>query len=317
MEDFEHYRPLQFSIAYRMTGSASEAEDIVQESYLRYQDKAAGEIRSLKSFLTTIVIHLCLDYLKSARVEREQYIGQWLPEPVMTTDTGLQPPAKVEQYESISLAFLVLLETLTPPERAVFLLHEVFDYSFQEIAEIIDKSPANCRQIFHRAGQHLAERRQRFNPSPETHRRLIERFVAASGSGNISALTELLARDVTAWADGGGKVQTVPRPIFGQKAVARFYISVASKLSPDLTTTIEEVNGALALLGWMGSRLDWILTLDIVDEHIQGLRVVMNPDKLAFIQNQLEERQLQQKGELASIQRQEVAQEDHLENPHR
>ena len=295
MEDFEMYRPLLFSIAYRMTGSASEAEDIVQESYLRYQDKATSGIRSLKSFLTTIVIHLSLDYLKSARVEREQYIGQWLPEPVLTMDKDLQPPAKVEQYESISLAFLVLLETLTPPERAVFLLHEVLDYSFQEIGEIIDKHPANCRQIFHRASQHLAERRQRFNPSPEMHRRLIERFVAACGSGNISALTELLARDVTAWADGGGKVQTAPRPIFGQQAVARFYIAITPKLSPNLTTTIDEVNGAPALLGWMGSRLDWILTLDIVDEHIQGLRVVMNPDKLAFIQRQLEKWQLQQK----------------------
>ena len=297
MEDFEIYRPLLFSIAYRMTGSASEAEDIVQESYLRYQGTAAGEIRSLKSFLTTIVVHLGLDYLKSARVEREHYIGQWLPEPVLMTDNDLQPPAKVEQYESISLAFLVLLETLTPPERAVFLLHEVFDYSFQEIAEIIDKSPANCRQIFHRASQHLAERRLRFNPSPEMHRRLIERFLAACGSGNLSALTELLARDVTAWADGGGKVQTAPRPIFGQHAVARFFIAITPKLSPDLTTTIDEVNGAPALLGRIGSHLDWVLTLDISDEHIQGLRVVMNPDKLAFIQRQLERRQLQQKAD--------------------
>jgi RNA polymerase sigma-70 factor (ECF subfamily) len=295
MEDFEMYRPLLFSIAYRMTGSASEAEDIVQESYLRYQDTAAGEIRSLKSFLTTIVVHLCLDYLKSARVEREQYIGQWLPEPVLTTDNDLQPPAKVEQYESISLAFLVLLETLTPPERAVFLLHEVFDYSFQEIAEIIDKSPANCRQIFHRASQHLAERQHRYNPSPETQHRLIERFLAACGSGNLSDLIELLTKDVAAWADGGGKVQTAPRPIFGQNAVARFYIGITSKLSPDLITTIEEVNGAPALLGWIGSRLDWVLTLDVVDDHIQSFRIVMNPDKLAFIQFQLEKRQLQQK----------------------
>ena len=291
MEDFEMYRPLLFSIAYRMTGSASEAEDIVQESYLRYRSAGAAEIRSLKSFLTTIVVRLCLDYVKSARVEREQYVGQWLPEPVLTRDDALQPSAKVEQYESISMAFLVLLETLTPPERAVFLLHEVLDYSFQEIGEIIDKSPANCRQIFHRASQHLAERRQRFNPSPETHRRLIERFVAACGSGSISALTELLAKDVTTWADGGGKVQTVPRPIFGQHAVARFYIAVAPKLPPNLTTTIDEVNGAPALLSWIGPRLDWILTLDIVDDHIQGLRVILNPDKLAFIQRQLEERQ--------------------------
>ncbi|HJT57526.1 MAG TPA: hypothetical protein VJ761_13580 [Ktedonobacteraceae bacterium] len=144
------------------------------------------------------------------------------------------------------------------------------------------------------------ERRQRFNPSPETHRRLIERFVAACGSGSISALTELLAKDVMTWADGGGKVQTIPRPIFGQNAVARFYIAITPKLPPNLTTTIEEVNGAPALLNWIGSRLDWILTLDIVDEHIQGLRVIMNPDKLAFIQRQLEERQRQQKKDKAT-----------------
>ena len=134
---------------------------------------------------------------------------------------------------------------------------------------------------------------------------------------DISALTELLARDVTAWADGGGKVQTVPHPIVGQHAVARFYISIASKLSLDLTTTVEVVNAAPALLGWMGLRLDWVLTLDVVDDHIHNFRIVMNPEKLSFIQRQLEKRQLQQKGELASTQRQEVAQEDHLENPHR
>src|SRR5579859_7460122 len=153
MEDFETYRPLLFSIAYRMTGSASDADDIVQEAYLRYRAAPAAEIHSLKSYLSTIVTHLCIDYLKSARAQREQYIGSWLPEPLLTADTGIMPLERVEQRESISLAFLVLLESLTPPERAVFLLHEVFEYSFQEIAEIIGKSAANCRQLFHRARQ--------------------------------------------------------------------------------------------------------------------------------------------------------------------
>src|SRR5215472_16577708 len=157
MEKFESYRPLLFAIAYRMLGSISEAEDIVQEAYLRYCSVSVDEIQSLKAYLTTIVTNLCLDYLKSARVKREEYIGPWLPEPVLTRDSGLLLTDTVERRESISYAFLVLLETLTPPERAVFLLHEVFDYPFQEIAEIIDKPATTCRQIFHRAKEHLAE----------------------------------------------------------------------------------------------------------------------------------------------------------------
>src|SRR5579859_1743959 len=176
MEDFEDYRRLLFSIAYRMTGSASEAEDIVQEAYLRYQAADASEIRSLKSYLSTIVTHLSLDYLKSARVEREYYVGAWLPEPLLTTTADLVPLETLEQRESISLAFLILLETLTPPERAVFLLHEVFDYPFQEIAEIIGKNPSNCRQIFHRAKHSIEERRPRFNPSSEQQEQLITGF---------------------------------------------------------------------------------------------------------------------------------------------
>src|SRR2546425_4561383 len=167
-EAFEIYRPLFFSIAYRMLGSASEADDMLQEAYLRYRTTPAAEIRSLKSYLTTIVTHLCLDYLKSARVQREQYIGPWLPEPVLTTEADDMPFETATQHESISLAFLVLLEALTPPERAVFLLHEVFEYDYQEIAQMLGKSPANCRQLFHRAKQYLAEHRHRFDASRET-----------------------------------------------------------------------------------------------------------------------------------------------------
>ena len=288
MEAFETYRPLLFSIAYRMTGSASEAEDIVQETYLRSRDTPPNEIRSLKSFLTTIATRLCLNYLNSARVEREQYIGIWLPEPVLTVDGNLHPEEQVEQQESLSFAFLVLLETLTPPERAIFLLHEVFDFPFQEIAEILDKTPATCRQVFHRAKEHLAARQQRFPSSSGKHRQMLERFLDACQSGNLSALTELLARGATAWADGGGKVRTVPRPIFGREAVARFFLGLARQLPVGLTTRIEEVNGASALLGWNEAHLEWVLLLDIRDDQIQNLRTVLNPDKLAFIHQQLQ-----------------------------
>src|SRR5216684_4630897 len=160
-EAFEHYRRLLFSIAYRMTGSASDAEDLVQETYLRYQVNASQEIISLKAYLTTIITHLALDYLKSARVAREQYIGAWLPEPLLTSEDGGFPLAELEKQEALSLAFLRLLETLSPPERAVFLLHEIFAYPFSEIGVMLSKSPANCRQIFHRARQALQDKRAR------------------------------------------------------------------------------------------------------------------------------------------------------------
>src|SRR5437016_2781323 len=158
-EAFERYRVLLFSIAYRMTGSASDAEDLVQETYLRYQASESSEIVSLKAYLTTIITRLALDYLKSARVAREQYMGAWLPEPLLTSEDGGFPLAGLEQQEALSLAFLRLLEALSPPERAVFLLHEIFDYPFSEIGSMLEKSPANCRQIFHRARQALQDKR--------------------------------------------------------------------------------------------------------------------------------------------------------------
>jgi RNA polymerase sigma-70 factor (ECF subfamily) len=290
MEEFETYRPLLLSIAYRMLASASEAEDIVQEAYLRYRSASIDEVRSLKSYLTTIVTNLCLDYLKSARVQRTQYIGPWLPEPVLTKDANLLLTDTVEQRESISFAFLVLLERLTPPERAVFLLHEVFDYPFQEIAQIIDKPPTTCRQIFHRAKEHLAERRQRFTPSPETQQQLMMRFAAACQSGNLPALTALLKQDVVSWSDGGGKTRAALRPIIGASNVARYWLSLNRKYLADykdFSLTINEVNGQLSALGWEGSQLVFVINLNIVDQHIASIHAILNPDKLAYIQQQL------------------------------
>ncbi len=290
MEDLETYRPLLFSIAYRMTGSASEAEDLVQESFLHFLNAPRGTIHSPKSFLTTIVVHVCLDYLKSARVEREHYIGTWLPEPVLTTDSELWPETSLEQKESLSLAFLLILETLTPPERAIFLLHEVFDYPFQEIAEIVGKSPAACRQILHRAHQHLAARQRRFIASPEVQSHLLQHFLLACQRGDLTALTELLAKESIAWADGGGKAKAMLRPIFGQGAVTRLLLGVTRKLPPGLRVSIEEVNSTPALVAWNGSCLEFVSMFDVSDQHIQNLYTVRNPDKLVFLQKQLAKR---------------------------
>jgi len=287
MEDLETYRPLLFSIAYRMTGSASEAEDLVQESFLHFLNTPHGTIHTLKSFLITIVVHVCLDYLKSARLEREHYVGVWLPEPVLTTDSELWPEANLERKESLSLAFLLLLETLAPPERAVFLLHEVFGYPFQEIAQIVGKSPATCRQILHRAHQHLAARQRRFETSPKVHAHLLQHFLLACQSGDLAALTELLAKDSIAWADGGGKAKAMLRPIFGQEAVVRLLLGIRRKLPAGLSASIEEVNSAPALVVWNGSRLEFVSMVDVSDHHIQNLYTIRNPDKLVFLQRQL------------------------------
>jgi len=286
-EEFEHYRVLLFSIAYRMTGSASDAEDLVQETYLRYQASASQEIVSLKAYLTTIITHLALDYLKSARVAREQYIGAWLPEPILTSEDGGFPLADLEQQEALSLAFLRLLEALSPPERAVFLLHEIFAYPFSEIGVMLSKSPANCRQIFHRARQALQDKRARFEPEPQRQRQLLLSFLSASQAGDMAALTSLLAQDAVSWSDGGGKVQSNLKPLHGQQAVARFWLSVTRKNQRPQTETLAEINGGLALLFWEEGRLVGVISLTLSAVGIQEIYALLNPEKLAYLQKQL------------------------------
>jgi RNA polymerase sigma-70 factor, ECF subfamily len=286
-EEFEHYRVLLFSIAYRMTGSASDAEDLVQETYLRYQASQSSEIVSLKAYLTTIITHLALDYLKSARVAREQYIGVWLPEPLLTTVDSGSPLADLEQQEALSLAFLRLLEALSPPERAVFLLHEIFDYPFSEIAVMLEKSPANCRQIFHRARQALQDKRVRFEPEPQRQRQFLLSFLSASQAGNMAALTSLLAQDAVSWSDGGGKVQTNLKPIHGKLAVARFWSSVTRKIQRPLTFTLAEINGSPAILYWDEGSLAGVMSLILSAVGIQEIYALLNPEKLVYLQKQL------------------------------
>ena len=286
-EEFEHYRVLLFSIAYRMTGSANDAEDLVQETYLRYQASESSEIVSLKAYLTTILTRLALNYLKSARVAREQYMGAWLPEPILTSEDGGFPLADLEQQEALSLAFLRLLEALSPPERAVFLLHEIFDYPFSEIGSMLSKSPATCRQICHRARQALQDQRARFKPEPQRQRQLLLRFFSASQAGDMAALTSLLAQDVVSWSDGGGKVQTNLKPIYGQQAVARFWLSVTRKNQRPLTEALAEINGSPAILFRDEERLAGVISLTLSAVGIQEIYALLNPEKLAYLQKQL------------------------------
>lgn len=289
-EAFEHYRVLLFSIAYRMTGSASDAEDLVQETYLRYQAHAGQEIVSLKAYLSTIITRLALDYLKSARVAREEYIGAWLPEPILTSEDGGFPLAELERQEALSLAFLRLLEALSPPERAVFLLHEVFDYPFREIGSMLEKSPANCRQIFHRARQALQDKRARFEPEPRRQRQLLSGFLSASQAGDMAALTSLLAEDVASWSDGGGKVPSNLKPIHGRQAVARFWsfwLSQERENKRPLRITLAEINGGPAILFWDEGSLAVVISLALSDVGIQEIDAVLNPEKLAYLQKQL------------------------------
>jgi RNA polymerase sigma-70 factor (ECF subfamily) len=263
-----------------------EAEDIVQEAYMRYRATPPESIRTLKSFLTTIVYHLCIDHLKSAQSQRENYIGPWLPEPIITHD-GISLPSPLHQItdrESISMAFLVLLQSLSPLERAVFLLREVFDYEYAEIAQITGRDEAACRQLFSRAKKHIRDHRPRFPASPEAHAKMVGRFMEACIAGDIDGLMSLLAQDVTVWSDGGGKASRVlPHPLQGRDTVARTIISFMSHAPEGTTLELIEANGLPALLSRVKGQILGVLTLEVEGNFIRAFRNVANPDKLAHL----------------------------------
>jgi len=289
---FQAHRPRLFGVAYRMLGSASDAEDVVQDAWLRYSSAQPADLRSPAAYLTTIVTRLCLDRLKSARTAREEYVGPWLPEPLVTDQTP-GPERTVALAESVTLAFMVLLETLSPEERAVFLLREVFDHEYDEIAGMLDTSPANCRQLFHRAKARIADRRPRFRDAAGEKRPLISRFVAALREGDAAELTRVLAEDVGFWSDGGGKVLAARRPVFGREPVAVMlagFKRTASAAGVDLhsvTLDIADVNGEPAMIMRVAGRLDSVYAFTVKDDVIAAIRVVRNPDKLQFLERQL------------------------------
>jgi RNA polymerase sigma-70 factor (ECF subfamily) len=290
MESFETYRSYLFAIAYRMLGSAMDAEDMVQETYLRYQATPPETIISLKAFLTTIITRLCMDQLHLARRKREQYLGPWLPEPIITAETP--ELAKVEErvdiYESISLAFLILLEQLQPIERAVFLLREVFEYDYAEIASFLGKSEVACRQWFSRAKKHLGDHRPRFPASPDTQRQMLTGFLQAVQAGEMISLMNMLAEDVTFWADGGGKVKgAAMHQIAGRAAVARFILESSpifrSTLPEGSRIELTEVNGQPALITRAGDRAFAVLTIEVEAQRIKTIRNIVNPEKLSHV----------------------------------
>lgn len=286
-ESFEAYRPYLFSIAYRMLGSAMDAEDMVQETYLRYRATPPESILSLKAFLTTVLTRLCVDQLHLARRQRETYLGPWLPEPIIASDarTLASPEDRVDREESVSLAFLVLLEELQPVERAVFLLREVFEYDYAEIATLLGKSEMACRQAFSRAKKHLAARRPRFPASPETHRQILGGFLRAVQAGDMTALMSMLSEDVTLYADGGGKVKgAATRPVAGRLAVARFSVGATRRFLPEgYRVEVAQVNGQPAIVIRGDERAYLVVAIEVEEQRIRTVRIVANPEKLARV----------------------------------
>jgi RNA polymerase sigma-70 factor (TIGR02957 family) len=286
-EEFDELRPSAFAIAYRMLGSVSEAEDVVQEGFLRlHRAREGGErIESPRAYLSTVVSRLALDHLRSAMVRRETYVGEWLPEPLVASADN-DPARKAEIADSLSLAFLVLLESLSPEQRAAFLLREVFDEPYDRIAEIIGTSEQNARQLATRARRHVQERAPRFEASREQRDELASRFFAAAEEGDLEGLEELLAHDVVLHGDGGGKAPAIKRALHGRAKVARTLIAGlrAGSRFGGFTSRREEVNGQPGALFFdRDGRLAGVMILDVADGQIQGVSAIVNPDKLRHI----------------------------------
>lgn len=280
LESFHQHRALLFSIAYRMLGSGADAEDILQETFLKWQQATDVEIRDPRAFLVTVITRLSINQLRSARVRREQYFGQWLPEPLMTGGAS-QPPTISEINESLSMAFLMLLERLTPMERAVFLLREVFEYEYGEISRMLNLSEPNCRQILRRAKQHVAEDRQRFDATSQQREKLLQQFLAATSNGDMGGLLALLSEDVALYTDGGGKATAVPNPIYGADRVARFFLHATQKLMPrDVVRRFAEINGQPGIVVYHEGRIFGVLTMAVAKGKIRNIYIVRNPDKL-------------------------------------
>jgi RNA polymerase sigma-70 factor, ECF subfamily len=289
-EPLQAERGRLFALAYRMLGSVGEAEDAVQDAYLRWYSEPRGAVLNPPGFLTTMVVNRCLDVLKSARRQREQYPGVWLAEP-LGAEAGNEawPEARVagpeedlQRLESVSFAFMALLETLSPLERAVYLLAEVFDYPHAEIGAMLQRSPQACRQALRRAKLSL-EARTRSNASEQRHRELLVSFVTAVGQGDVDALARLLADDVESRGDGGGYVNAATKPVVGVRAVSRLFAGLAKQIPADLEVRLETVNGWPSALLSAGGVLLAVFQVQVVDDRIARIDNVMNPYKIARV----------------------------------
>jgi RNA polymerase sigma-70 factor (TIGR02957 family) len=282
----EELRPLLFSIAYRMLGRVGDAEDVVQEAFLRAERAEAegAEIASRRAFLTTVATRLAIDQLRSARARRETYVGPWLPEPLLTS-TEPDAAEHAEMADSLSMSFLVLLETLSPVERAVFLLREVFEYGYDEIAEIVGKSEANCRQILARARKRIDEGKPRFEADRRQQEELTRRFLKAFEDGDVDGLVELLSEDVVFVGDGGGKGRGISRPVYGRRGVTRLLASFVPPFrAAAAKVRLGEVNGQPGALFFdADDRLVNVFSFEVAEGAIQAVRSVINPDKLGHL----------------------------------
>lgn len=279
---FEQQRPRLTNIAYGMLGSVMEAEDIVQDTYLRWSKVEPSEIQSPEAYLTTITSRLAIDHLRSARNRREQYVGPWLPEPIVG-EFESDPADVVADAESLSMAALVALERLNPVERAVLLLRDTFDMDYAEIADIVDKSPANCRQIARRAREKAADTNRPARSDPDTETEILRRYFEAVSAGDVEAMAEIFAEDVVLWSDGGGKARAARHPLYGDVRVARHLIGVAPQAPEGTEVRIVRVNGAPGIMGLLDGRALAVILFEIEDGLVTGIRAVLNPEKLAHL----------------------------------
>jgi RNA polymerase sigma-70 factor, ECF subfamily len=283
VETFSEIRSLLFSIAYRMLGSVMEAEDIVQEVYLRWKQVNPDEVGSPKAYLSAIATRLCIDHLRSARVQREEYYGPWLPEPLIS-DPEDNPATALAHSETLSMAFLVLLESLAAEERAVFILREVFDTPYPEIASIIGKNEPAVRQMFSRARQRVHEGRPRFAVTRAEQEQVTMQFIQACMTGDLKLLMTTLAGESILISDGGGKASAATRPVVGADRIARFVLGLLKKQTDDVETQLSVVNGEPAFVMYLDGQPFNVMVLEIGDGHVQVIRNVRNPDKLRHIQ---------------------------------
>jgi len=286
---YQAVKPYLFSVAYRMTGSASDAEDLIQDAWVRYIDAGSPAVDSLRAYLTTVVSRLALNYLKSARVQREQYLGPWMPEPVLTRDAVSGPAEQVERREAVSTAFLMLLEQLSPEQRVVYVLREGFDLPYEEIASHLKNSVAARRQLYRRASARLdSERRPTIAPGGD-HRRIVERFLAAYESGNVAGIANLLASDATWVSDGGPHRLAIRRPVIGADRVARGIVGFVTRLASATLVTCElaEINGATGIVIRIEGAIDQVCTFDVREGRIYTVRAMRNLGKLRHIDHAL------------------------------
>ncbi|HWC78364.1 MAG TPA: RNA polymerase sigma-70 factor [Pseudonocardiaceae bacterium] len=286
LQTFQAQRSRLFALAYRLLSSASDAEDAVQDTYLRWDAADHPHIDNPPAWLTRVLTNICLNMLTSARARRERYVGPWLPEPVFTAGATLGPLETAQQRESVSMAMLLLLETLNPAERAVFVLREAFGYGHREIAELLELSEANCQQLYRRAKAHVDERRPRFETSAVERQRIAERFLTAAQSGDLGALEQLLAEDVVSWSDGGGKQKAALRPILGAHKVSRWLHGWMPDVEPQLSVELAEINGQPAVVGRLGDQVYGVLVLTVAEGRVAAVHTVVNPEKLAFLAGQ-------------------------------